>query len=218
MSTIENLFKTYGDFKIEIPFWEIQDQGITALMGPSGSGKSSVLRILLGLDSCPGMKWIFAAEGLNKDSGEDLNQKSVSERRLGIVFQSYEIFPHMTVAENILFGAISRDRPEAEMTRDFKNYIEILSLGSLLERRSHHLSGGEKQRVALARALLSRPRLLLLDEPFSALDEELRLEAQRLVKVCVETSKIPALLITHDKTEAQNLAHTIVKMKAGKLQ
>lgn len=209
MSTVENLIKEYSDFKIDISRWEIPDQGFTALMGPSGAGKSSVLRLLMGLEKCPGLKWNF--------QGVDLASLPVGERRIGIVFQSYEIFPHLTGAQNILFAAMARGRDESAITKEFRRFVEILSLSHLLEKKAAHFSGGEKQRVALARALLSDPRILFLDEPFSALDEELRGEAIQLVKTCVEEARVPALLITHNRSEAEALATSIVKIKNGRL-
>jgi ABC-type Fe3+/spermidine/putrescine transport system ATPase subunit len=211
MSIVENIDKYYEDFHLHVPRLEIADQGVTALMGPSGSGKSSLMRILMGLDDCHGYSWLF--KGIN------LANLPPGDRHIGIVFQSYELFPHLSVAKNILFAAFNRssirEQDEKKVTADFSKYVKILNLTDLLDRKADRLSGGEKQRVALARALLSQPRILFLDEPFSALDSENKNEARELVKLCISESQIPALLITHDESDVLQLAHSVIKIKKG---
>lgn len=210
MSLVENLVKKYDDdFTLQIPRWEIADQGITVLKGPSGAGKTSIFRILIGLEENRKTTWTF--------KGEDLNRLPIRERRLGVVFQSYDLFPHMTTAENLWFSAHARKVPEARAQKFFDELVLLLKLQPLLNRKAFYLSGGEKQRVALARALMGEPRFLFLDEPFSNLDTELRNEARTLVKMALERFQIPSLLITHDPEDVKILAHHVVNINNGKL-
>lgn len=209
MSLVENLVKSYDDFKIDIPRWEILDQGITALQGASGSGKTSVLRILLGLESCQGLKWTV--------NGENLAEKSVAERRLGVVFQSLELFPHLSARENVLFAAKARDLTETETKTRMDELTEVLQMSPFLSRKAKLLSGGEKQRVAIARALIAKPRFLFLDEPFSALDESIKNEARSLLKSVLIREKIPAVLVTHDQRDIEILADKVTQIALGKI-
>ena len=209
MSFVENLRRDYGDFKLDIPQWEILDEGVTVLWGPSGSGKTSVFRILLGLETCPGMKWNF--------QGVDLAKVKTPQRHLGVVFQSLDLFPHMTAKENILFAARARKISEEKSRNRLKELATILKMESFLERPASVISGGEKQRVAIARAIMGEPRLLLLDEPFSALDQELREESRRLVKHVIEVEKIPTLLVTHDEQDVKYLAKKVSTIRNGKI-
>jgi ABC-type sulfate/molybdate transport systems ATPase subunit len=210
MSLVENLIQDYGDFKLNIPRWEIADAGVTALWGPSGSGKTSVFRNLLGLETCPGMRWMF--------KGEDLAALPVPARRLGVVFQNLELFPHLTAAQNIRFAAEARGIGVEESERDLQKLADELSIKEILGRPARVLSGGEKQRVALARALIGRPRILLLDEPFSSLDTNLRDEARALLKRLIAERGLPTLLITHDERDLAQLAQAVVKIRDGELQ
>lgn len=209
MSLVENLFKDYGDFKIDIPSWEIPDQGVTVLWGPSGSGKTSVFRLLLGLEAAKKFKWVF--------KGQDLAKLPTPQRRLGVVFQSLELFPHMSAEQNILFAAKAREIPSEQAYDKLKELSQTLKMESFLGRPARVLSGGERQRVALARALIGQPRLLLLDEPFSALDQELRDESRRLVKSVIDREEIPTLLITHDPLDVEALGHKICMIRQGQI-
>ena len=209
MSLVLGLKKDYGDFQLDIPRWEISDAGVTALWGPSGSGKTSVFRLLIGLEPCPGLVWNFA--------DFDLAQLPVSQRRLGVVFQSCEIFPHMTVRQNILFAAKSRGRNGQDAESDLNRLMSDLQLNNVASTQGSLLSGGERQRTALARALIGRPRFLLLDEPFSSLDSELRGRARKLVKNVIEHHQVPTLLVTHDETDVTELAQHRVRIANGKL-
>jgi sulfate transport system ATP-binding protein/putative spermidine/putrescine transport system ATP-binding protein len=209
MSLIKNLIRDYDGFKIEIPQWEISDQGITALWGPSGSGKTSIFRLLIGLEECPGLEWNFG--------GEDLARLPVPERRLGVVFQSLELFPHMSAEENILFAAEARKLDRAETQKRLAELAADLRLSGILQRKAAWLSGGEAQRVALARAVIGKPRFLFLDEPFSSLDHELKVEARALVRKVIDKFSLPTLLITHDENDLQALAQHIVKIRDGRL-
>lgn len=209
MSVVEHLNKKYENFEIRIPRWEILDQGVTALWGPSGSGKTSVFRILSGLETCPGFKWMW--------EGTDLAQLPVPERRLGVVFQTLDLFPHLSAEKNIFFAVKARGVPAAHASERFLQLKSVLKLESFLDRRAELLSGGEKQRVALARALMSFPRMLLLDEPFSALDETLRVEARNLLQRILQETRTPALLITHDPRDLEVLAQKVTKIDHGQL-
>lgn len=209
MSYVENLHREYGEFKLNIDSWEILDEGVTVLWGPSGSGKTSVFRILLGLEPCPGLKWNF--------QGLDLAKLKTPERRLGVVFQTLDLFPHMTSEENILFAARARNVDKNKVAKRLKELTDMMQMGSFLSRPAGLLSGGEKQRVAIARGIIGEPRLLLLDEPFSALDQALREESRKVVKQVIEVEKIPTLLVTHDDRDVEVLGNKITKIQKGSL-
>lgn len=209
MSLVKNLQKKYDGFTVNIPEWEIADQGVTALWGPSGSGKTSVFRLLIGLEPCPGMTWFFKQE--------DLATLAPPQRQLGVVFQSLELFPHMTAEENILFATRARGISSLESTPRLKELVSDLRLQSCLQRKAVLLSGGEAQRVALARAVIAQPRFLFLDEPFSSLDAEMKVEARALVKRVIEKLKLPTLLITHEETDLIAIADHVVKIRDGQL-
>lgn len=209
MSLIQNLYRDYGDFRVDIPRWEIADQGVTALWGASGSGKTSVFNLLIGLEPCPGLKWDF--RGLN------LAALPMQERQLGVVFQNYEIFPHLTARQNILFAAEARDITLKAAEKHLGELTEILQLQNCLNTKGELLSGGEKQRTALARALIGEPRFLFLDEPFSNLDQNLRDSARALVKQVIDKHQVPTLLVTHDEGDLKALAQKVVKIDNGKL-
>jgi len=210
VSLVENLRRDYGDFKIDIPQWEILDEGVTVLWGPSGSGKTSVFRVLLGLEACPTLRWTF--------QGLDLAKMKTPQRKLGVVFQTLDLFPHMTGKENILFAARAREVSPEKARNRLAELSDILKMESFLERSASTLSGGERQRVAIARAIMGEPRLLLLDEPFSALDQELREESRRLLKQVIEVEKIPTLLVTHDQGDVNALANKVSTIKDGQLK
>ncbi len=209
MSYVENLCRDFGDFKIDIPRWEVSDTGVTVLWGPSGSGKTTVFRSLIGLEPIPGLKWVV--------QGQDLAQLPTPSRRLGVVFQTWDLFPHMSAKENILFAARARNISKEESRAKLQDLSSSLSMKSFLERKAGVLSGGEKQRVALARALIGKPRILLLDEPFSALDEALREESRQLVKKLVAEQQIPAILVTHDQRDVESLAQQVTRIEGGRL-
>lgn len=199
-----------GDLVLDIPHWEIPDTGVTALTGPSGSGKTSIVKILLGLTVCPGFSW--------KMGDEDLAQLPVEKRRLGVVFQNYLLFPHLTARRNIEFAAEARHVDRQSLQRKLQAWSQILGLEACLDRKAELLSGGEKQRVSLARALIGQPRFLILDEPFSAIDAELRRESRQWVKNLIELENIPTLLISHDRSDVEFLARSEFQLHGGKIQ
>lgn len=208
MSLVENLNIKFGSFHLEIPQWEILDEGITVLSGPSGSGKTSVFRALVGLELTPGFKWTF--------QGVNLAIMKPSQRKLGVVFQSLDLFPHMTATENILFAARARGIEKKLAMERLTKISDSLKMEEFLNRPASILSGGERQRVAIARAVIGQPRMLLMDEPFSALDLDLRNESRKLIKELLRKENIPTLLITHDPGDIEMLGNKVSKIQFGK--
>lgn len=211
MSSIKKLVFKTGRFELNIPELEIPAHGVTALTGPSGSGKTTLLKVLLGLHQPQGWEW--------QSEGAALHTLPLAERRMGVVFQGYDLFPHMTAEENILLVLKSRHpgKKREQMLQQLELFKEQLGLSSCWKTNAHDLSGGEKQRVALLRALVSAPRMLLLDEPFSALDSELRGEARALVKKIISQLNIPVLLVTHDRADVEELAHHEIQLVSGRV-
>lgn len=210
MSHIKNLNLKLSSFELNVGDLQLPDSGITAFMGPSGSGKSSFIQTLIGLHNPPGWSWDF--------KGEKLSELSVSERRLGVVFQSYDLFPHMTAAENVEIIIRSRTQSSAVSFAKLQQQVKMLQLERCWHTRADRLSGGEKQRVALLRAFVSEPRLLLLDEPFAALDESLRSEARALLKGMIEESHIPVYIVTHDRDDVVSLeAQALYYVQSGRM-
>lgn len=211
MSHIKNLYYKMDDFELDIPDLRIPEKGVTAILGSSGSGKTTFLKTLIGLYQPKGWSWIF--------KGETLSGLNISERRLGVVFQSYDLFPHLTAEENIniVLKARHTESERKLVQKLIQKNIAQLNLGSCLKTLANNLSGGEKQRVALLRALVSNPRILLLDEPFSAFDTDLRSEARMMIKDLLKTLDIPVYLITHDKEDVESLAEHVIRMKHGKI-
>ncbi len=208
---IRNLKKEYDGFQLDIAEWQINDRGITALSGPSGSGKTSIIRILLGLEECPSLSWVIETP----EGPLDLARLPIEKRNLAVVFQNYELFPHLSAGDNILFAAQAQKLAKDEAKRRLKHLADRLGIGPLLEKKAKVLSGGERQRVALARALIRQPRFLFLDEPFSALDIEIRKDARALVKSIVDEYKTPTLLVSHDPADIEALASQVVYVRSG---
>lgn len=211
MSYIKNLIIKLDHFELNIPELSLSETGVTAILGSSGSGKTTFLNTLVGLLQPLNWTWTF--------KGETLSALSISERNLGVVFQSYDLFPHLTSEENIKLIVNSRHR-HSERAQAFlllEQYKVQLNLKSCWRTKADKLSGGEKQRVALLRALISQPRILLLDEPFSALDTGLRIEARQLVKKIIQQLDIPVYLITHDQEDVNFLADYVLHLKDGRI-
>jgi sulfate transport system ATP-binding protein/putative spermidine/putrescine transport system ATP-binding protein len=209
MSLVKNLKVNFKDFSLDIPHLEILDQGVTVLSGPSGSGKSTLFNALIGLENAVGMIWDF--------NGRDLARLKPPERNIGVVFQSLDLFPHLTARENIEFAAKSRRIESKIYNEKIQSYAKVLSLESILDKKASLLSGGEKQRVAFLRAVVGGPTILLLDEPFSSLDIDLRNESRQLLKAIIKKENIPVFLITHDPEDVQALADRVYNLKGGKL-
>lgn len=209
MSTVENLIIKKKNFEVNIPSWTILDQGVHALWGPSGSGKTTVLRALVGLENSPTMSWRMGETNLTK--------LPPAKRRLGVVFQTLDLFPHMTARENMVFAAEARGLGTEEINAKIQKWSSKLKMDSFLDRKAAVLSGGEQQRVALVRALIGNPRMLLLDEPLSHLDQSLREEARDLLKTIIGEVKIPVMLITHDEQDLRDLAQKVTQIQNGRL-
>jgi len=214
VSLIKNLHLHFESdhFDLKIEHLEIPDQGVTAFWGHSGSGKTTLFKTLIGLYQPQEWSWTY------KDI--PLHTLSLSERRLGVVFQNYELFPHLTAEENIQLVIQSRYQKEElrQAIEQCESYKERLHLEACWKTKAEKISGGEKQRVSLLRALLSRPRLLLLDEPFSALDPHLRKEARDLVKTVLKEVNLPVYLITHDEADVEALANQRIELEKGRIR
>jgi sulfate transport system ATP-binding protein len=182
---------------------------ITTLLGPSGSGKSTVLRIVAGLES--------ADAGVVYFGGQEMTDVPVQQRGVGMVFQSYALFKHMTVRDNVAFGMSIRKRPAAQTGKRVDELLALVQLDGLEGRFPGQLSGGQRQRVALARALAIEPRILLLDEPFGALDTKVRVELREWLRVLHERVPMTTLMVTHDQEEALELSQHIVVMHEGRV-
>jgi sulfate transport system ATP-binding protein len=183
---------------------------ITTLLGPSGSGKTTVLRIVAGLE--------FPDKGTVSIVGDDVTTLPTQKRGVGMVFQSYALFKHMNVAENIAFGLCVRKEPRDIALARVDELLKLVQLDGFGERMPSQLSGGQRQRVALARALAIRPRVLLLDEPFGALDARVRVELRDFLRRLHDETHLTTLLVTHDQDEALELSHHVVVMNEGRVE
>jgi sulfate transport system ATP-binding protein len=212
---VRNLRKAFGSFvaldnvSLEVPGGEL-----VALLGPSGSGKTTLLRIIAGLEP--------ADQGSIHFHGEDTTDQPVRERQVGFVFQHYALFRHMSVFENVAFGLRVRPRgvrpSEAEIRETVMGLLHLVQLDVLAERRPSELSGGQRQRVALARALAVKPKVLLLDEPFGALDAKVRKELRRWLRRLHEEVHVTSVFVTHDQEEALEVSDRVVIMNEGRIE
>ena len=180
------------------------------LLGPSGCGKSTTLRIIAGLDE--------PTAGRISIADRDVTGLPPAERRISMVFQSYALFPHLSVRDNILFGIVVRREPKREHAARLARVAELLGLGPLLERKPSQLSGGQQQRVALGRALIAETPVCLMDEPLSNLDAQLRQEMRREIRALQRKLGITMVYVTHDQTEAMSMADQVVLMNGGRIE
>ncbi|ALV73319.1 MULTISPECIES: sulfate/molybdate ABC transporter ATP-binding protein [Acinetobacter] len=212
---VKNIEKHFGAFhalnNISLDF---PDGQLVALLGPSGCGKTTLLRIIAGLESADRGQVIL--------EGQDATDVHVRERQVGFVFQHYALFRHMTVFDNIAFGLRVRPRAtrpsEAEIKKRVTRLLDLVQLGFLAERYPAQLSGGQRQRIALARALAVEPRVLLLDEPFGALDAKVRKELRRWLRTLHDELHITSIFVTHDQEEALEVADQIIVMNKGNVE
>jgi len=208
---VENVSKQFGSFQaVEQVNLEIQSGSLVALLGPSGSGKSTLLRLISGLET-PDTGKIFL-------TCKDATDQSVQERNIGFVFQHYALFKHLTVRKNIAFGLEIRKAPKKKIQGKVEQLLELVQLSGLGDRYPSQLSGGQRQRVALARALAVEPNVLLLDEPFGALDAKVRKDLRAWLRRLHDEVHVTTVFVTHDQEEAMEVSDEIVVMNKGKVE
>lgn len=209
--SLQGVGKHWGDAQAvrNIDF-EVQSGQFTVLLGPSGCGKSTTLRLIAGLDK--------PTAGSIHIGGRDVTQLPPAQRKISMVFQSYALFPHLTVRDNILFGVRVRKEPRAGYETRLKRVTDILGLAHLLERRPAQLSGGQQQRVALGRAIIADAPVCLMDEPLSNLDAQLRQEMRREIRALQQQLNMTMIYVTHDQTEAMSMADQVILLREGRIE
>ena len=212
---VRNIVKKFGAFTaLDNVNLRVETGELVALLGPSGSGKTSLLRIIAGLD--------WPDSGTVNFDGENALARGAGERHVGFVFQHYALFRHMTVFENVAFGLRVQPRAirqsEDQIRKRVKDLLDLVQLDWLADRYPSQLSGGQRQRIALARALAIEPRILLLDEPFGALDAKVRKELRRWLRQLHEEIHVTSIFVTHDQEEALEVANRVVVMDKGKIE
>jgi sulfate transport system ATP-binding protein len=208
---IRDISKSFGTFKaLDSVSLEVPEGTLLALLGPSGSGKTTLLRIIAGLE------WPDA--GRIEEDGSDITDRHARQREVGFVFQHYALFRHMSVFENIAFGLRIRKIPNREVETKVQELLHLVRLDGLGGRKPAQLSGGQRQRVALARALAIRPKILLLDEPFGALDAKVRVELRQWLRRLHDEIGMTSVFVTHDQEEAFELADEVVVMNHGRIE
>ena len=213
--SIRNIHKKFGSFKALVDVnLDIQSGELIALLGPSGCGKTTLLRIIAGLET--------ADQGIIAFSGEDTTNVHVRERQVGFVFQHYALFRHMTVFENVAFGLRVKPRAmrpsESDIHKKVHDLLNLVQLDWLVDRYPSQLSGGQRQRIALARALAVEPKVLLLDEPFGALDAKVRKELRRWLRRLHDDLNVTTIFVTHDQEEALEVADRVVVLNKGNIE
>ena len=208
---IQDVYKNFGDFHaLEDINLEVEEGQLVALLGPSGSGKSTLLRAIAGLEP--------PDRGNIVINGQDSTHLDVRQRNIGFVFQHYALFKHLTIRQNIAFGLDIHKHPKKQIKQRVEELLELIQLKGLGDRYPAQLSGGQRQRVALARALAVQPQVLLLDEPFGALDAKVRKELRDWLRNLHEEVHVTSIFVTHDQEEAMAVADKIVVMNEGKIQ
>jgi sulfate transport system ATP-binding protein len=208
---VEDATKRFGDFvAVDDVSLTVPDGSLTALLGPSGSGKSTLLRLIAGLE--------MPDSGRIMISGNDATLTPAQHRGVGFVFQHYAAFKHMTVNDNIAFGLKIRKRDQAEIADRVRELISLVHLDGLGDRYPSQLSGGQRQRMALARALAVEPKVLLLDEPFGALDAQVRKQLRAWLRRLHDEVHVTTIFVTHDQEEAMEVAEQIVVMNEGRIE
>jgi sulfate transport system ATP-binding protein len=208
---VRNITKRFGDFlALDDVSVDIAAGSLTALLGPSGGGKSTLLRVIAGLES--------PDSGVVEISGTDATRLPPQRRNVGFVFQHYAAFKHMSVYKNVAFGLEIRKKPKAEIRRRVDELLELVHLEPFAKRLPSQLSGGQRQRMALARALAVEPEVLLLDEPFGALDAQVRKELRAWLRRLHDEVHVTTVFVTHDQEEAMDVADRIVVMANGRIE
>lgn len=208
---VKNLEKSFGNFKASNNVnFKIGEGKLIGLLGPSGSGKTTILRMIAGLE--------YPDSGEIIIGGVNVNNVSAGNRGIGFVFQNYALFRHMTVYENIAFGLQVQKKSKKEISERVLELIELIGLKGLEKRYPHQLSGGQRQRVAFARALAPKPKLLLLDEPFAAIDAKVRKELRTWLRDVIDKLGITSIFVTHDQDEAVEVADEIIVMSNGHIE
>jgi len=208
---IDGISKRFGDFvALDNVGLEVRDGELTALLGPSGSGKSTLLRIIAGLE--------LPDAGRIELSGRDVTNVPPQERGIGFVFQHYAPFKHMTVRDNVAFGLSIRKKPKQEIDARVHELLSLVQIEQFADRYPAQLSGGQRQRMALARALAVEPEVLLLDEPFGALDARVRKELRSWLRRLHDETHVTTVFVTHDQEEAMEVADSIVVMNHGSIE
>jgi sulfate transport system ATP-binding protein len=211
MIAVEGVTKRFGDFTaLDDVSLDVPDGSLTALLGPSGSGKSTLLRVISGLER--------PDQGSVVVGGRHATDLPVQERDVGFVFQHYAAFKHMTVRENVGFGLKVRKRPKAEIRQRVDELLELVGLAGYAARFPSQLSGGQRQRMALARALAPEPRVLLLDEPFGALDANVRADLRSWLRRLHDEVHVTTVLVTHDQEEAMEVADLLAVLRDGRIE
>ncbi|MBV9805336.1 MAG: TOBE-like domain-containing protein [Solirubrobacterales bacterium] len=208
---VDAIAKRFGEFvALDEVSLEVPEGGLTALLGPSGSGKSTLLRIIAGLE--------VPDSGTVKIAGQDVTWARPQDRGIGFVFQHYAAFAHMSVFDNVAFGLKIRKRGSAEVRAKVEELLALVGLTQWAGQRPHQLSGGQRQRMALARALAVEPQVLLLDEPFGALDANVRAELRRWLRRLHDEQGVTTVLVTHDQEEAMEVADTVAVMNKARIE
>jgi sulfate transport system ATP-binding protein len=208
---VHGISKRFGDFTaLERITLQVPEGSLSALLGPSGSGKSTLLRVIAGLET--------PDSGTVLIDGVDVTTKRPQDRGIGFVFQHYAAFAHMTVRQNVAFGLEIRKRPRDEIRARVDELLSLVGLTTWGEQHPHQLSGGQRQRMALARALAVEPRVLLLDEPFGALDANVRGELRQWLRRLHDEQGVTTVLVTHDQEEAMEVSDRIAVMNAGRIE
>lgn len=206
---IKNLKKSFGANTVVHDFSLAVEKGeFISFLGPSGCGKTTVLRMIAGFES--------PDQGVIEINGQDVVDLKPNKRNIGMVFQAYALFPNMTVAQNVAFGLRVSGKPKAEIDATVKEMLELIRLEHLADRFPYQMSGGQQQRVALARALATKPQVLLLDEPLSALDAKIRISLREEIRAIQRQLGITTVFVTHDQEEALSISDRIVVMHEGK--
>jgi sulfate transport system ATP-binding protein len=209
--SVEGAYKKFGDFQaLEDVSIEVPDGSLTALLGPSGSGKSTLLRAIAGLETLD--------KGRVEINGADATSRPPQKREVGFVFQHYAAFKHMTVFDNVAFGLKIRKWTKPQVSERVHDLLRLVQLDGLADRYPSQLSGGQRQRMALARALAVEPQVLLLDEPFGALDAKVRKDLRTWLRRLHDEVHVTTIFVTHDQEEAMDVAEQLVVMNEGRVE